>query len=75
MLAAMPTRPKKKCVDCGDVHLCKATYPGSKRDEAQKAAAAVKPATVKPAAAAAASAPAKGAGGFLRSLLADDDED
>lgn len=31
----MPTRPKKKCADCGDVHLCKATYAGSKRDEAK----------------------------------------
>lgn len=29
----MPTRPKKKCVDCNDVHLCKATYEGSKRDQ------------------------------------------
>ncbi len=75
MLAGVPTRPKKKCVDCGDIHLCKATYAGSKRDEAQKVAAAAKPATVKRAAAATVQTPPKRSGGFLASLLSGDDED
>lgn len=68
----MPTRPKKRCTDCGDVHLCKATYPGSKRDQEKNddADPAAKPDGKRPDA-----KPAEKKRSFLDRLLGDEDDD
>lgn len=70
----MPTRPKKKCTDCGDVHLCRAIVAGSKRDDERKAAESgekKKPDDKKKPAA----APAKSRSFLDRLVNGDDEED